>query len=271
MLTLLVAITGLGDAPPYWELHHRVIVIATGIFLDVLLVVAVAATLAAGAWASGRADGLARLKRLARVLAGVDRVVIALGCMFLALLVLVTFVSVVGRNVWAPIPDDITFAEWAMVALVMVMLGTTQGRGEHIEVTALADALPERVNRLLRLLGALMGLAFVGHFAAVNYPEVAEAFLEETYGSIYALPLWPPRWVFFLGLAAWLVRLYAQAVVLLADAVRPLPRTGGGTIDLTPLLPADSGSAQDTKDVQGTAGGKRDGPLLPREGIGDGA
>ncbi|WP_420392661.1 TRAP transporter small permease [Acuticoccus sp.] len=264
MLTILVALGTLSDAPPYWSVHHHAIALGVGVVLDVLLVFCVAVTVVAAGWASGRPWALDALQRLAGLLARLDGVVIALACVFLTLLVAITFLSVVGRNVWVPIPDDITLAEWAMVGLVMVMLGTTQGRGEHIEVTALSEVLPLRVDRALRLLGALLGVGFIGLFTFVNYPEVADAFLEETYGSIYALPRWPPRLVFFLGIAVWLARIYAQAAVLMADAIRPLPLVAERrALDLAPLLPADAGGAKEETSERASA--------LPRERVGDGA
>lgn len=264
MLTAFIVLTELPNAPPFWEWHHFVILVVVGIVLDLCLGLAIAATVASVRWATGRPSALAELRAIAAVLARLDRVIIVLGCTFLVLLVAITFGSVIGRNVYRPIPDDITIAEWAMVALVMVMLGTTQGRGEHIEVTALADVLPVRVNRALRLIGALLGVGFIGLFAWVNYPEVADSFLEETYGSIYALPRWPPRLVFFVGIAVWLARIYAQAAVLMADAVRPLPPDA---VDLAPLLPADSG----TQDEESGAHAIADVPDRKGERIGDGA
>lgn len=246
MFTYLLYGKFLATPEPYWSQLHVGVVWGLGLYLDVLLVfVLYVGALSAGLMSDTRRaralDSLARIRHFVRHL---DRAVIVLAGVFLAMLVLVTFVSVIGRTFWASIPDDITFAEWAMVAMVVLMLGVTQGQGEHIEVTALAERLPSRVNQLLRLLGVLIGSVMLARFGYINLLEVPDSFFEETYGSIYGLPMWPPRLMFFIGVAWWVARIVVQLFLLCAIQVAA---SGAARAKeewhFEPLLASDSGVA----------------------------
>jgi TRAP-type C4-dicarboxylate transport system permease small subunit len=237
----------LADPDEYWDWYHIDIMWALGVYLDALFVLTilfaglcVAFVLAPNGWAKP-AIALVR-----RVLDAVDGLLTFVSAVALSILVCVTLFSVIGRKFYRPIPDDITIAEWAMVTLVCLMLGTLQGRGEHIEVTALADRMSARVNQFLRLIGLMLMTAFVARLMWVNLDEIPAGFLEETYGSIYELPLWPPRLMFFIGVAFWLFRAAIQFLLLTAVTIHsiraPQHLTGW---NYAPVLPCGSGGDAD--------------------------
>lgn len=218
MFSYLLYSEYLSPVEPYWTGFHVGMVWLLGLYLDLLVVLVLT-----GAWwamaaarPSSRERGYAGLLRLRGFLERIDRGTVILGGIFLMVMVLVTFFSVIGRNIWMPIPDDITFAEWSLVASVALMLGATQGRGEHIEITVLTDNFPKRYNQMLRLIAMLAGAAILTRFGYVNLAETPDAFFEEVYGSINRLPQWPPRLVFFIGVAWWVARILMQLFALMA-------------------------------------------------------
>lgn len=218
MFSYLLYSQYLSPVAPYWGGFHVGMIWMLGLYLDLLLVFVLI-----GAWTAltatrpgSREHGYAGLLRVRGFLEWVDRATVIVAGIFLVIMVLVTFLSVIGRNVWAPIPDDITFAEWSMVVFVALMLGAAQGRGEHIEVTVFSDMLPQRYNQLLRLIAMLLGVAILTRFGYVNLLETPDAFFEEVYGSINHLPQWPPRFVFVIGIAWWVARIMVQLFALIA-------------------------------------------------------
>lgn len=245
MFTYLIHAAWLAEPDSFWTPLHISLLWGLALFLDLLLVFVLwVAALSAMTLAPGsRALGTAGLVSAARFIAAVDRVTIFAAGLALAAMVLVTFFSVIGRTVWKPIPDDYTMAEWALVLVASLMLGAIQGRGEHIEVTAFTDNMSERTNRTLRLVGVLAGCLAVSRLAWVSIEEVPGSFLEITYGSLYDLPMWPPRLIFMMGLAWWLARTAAQVLILpVTELVDPDAAGAPPGWDLTPLLPAHSGA-----------------------------
>ena len=260
MFTFIIYQQLISSADSFWTEQHLMSLWLLGVFFDLmgilLLYVIFLSLQAVGAGPRAeRAQGslvllAARVRRL-------DQGVLWIAGGVLAVMVLITFVSVVGRAVYKPLPDDITFAEWAFVLLVSLMLGTLQGREDHIEVTALSDSLSFRWNLYLRVFGCIIGLAAVARLCMVSFEEVPDSFLEITYGSIYELPAWPPRLFFMIGVAWWLTRIAIQFVMLpilislnardALGAFGPTPLlsqtgTGEGEVDLS-----DSGDQQSEK------------------------
>ncbi|MBE0591234.1 MAG: TRAP transporter small permease [Gemmatimonadales bacterium] len=242
MFSYLLYSQYLSPTEPYWGGFHVGMVWALGVYLDALLVFVLIGAHAAmmAARRGSRERGYARLALIRDFLARIDRLTIILAGIFLIAMVLVTFLSVIGRNLWMSIPDDISFAEWFLVAMVALMLGAAQGRGEHIEITALTDKLPRRHNQGLRLIAMLFGALILVRFGYVNLAETPDAFFEEVYGSIYHLPQWPPRFVFFVGIAWWVARLLLQFFALVATELAA--RDDEAVIErwqLSPLLTRD--------------------------------
>ena len=245
MLTYYIYTHFLVAPDSFWTGMNIASLWGLGIFLDLLLVfVAVVFVLSAMCLIeSQREAAVEKLAKIASALDVLDNNIVRAGCITLSVLVMITFFSVIGRTFGQSIPDDISFAEWTMVLLICLMLGTLQGRGEHIEVTAFSDGLPARGKLILRLLGVAIGFVVITRLAMVSLPKIPDNFLEITYGSIYDLPAWPPRLIFMIGVSFWGARIAVQLLLLpvvLKDRDDSGVRINGRWV-LTPLLPEESG------------------------------
>jgi TRAP-type C4-dicarboxylate transport system permease small subunit len=226
------------SADSFWSGYHLMSLWVLGALFDLmtlLLLAVIVLSLKAVGSEPGGSRAQMTLERIAEGVRRLDNVVIWIAGAVLAIMVLITFVSVIGRATYKPLPDDITMAEWALVLLVSLMLGTLQGREDHIEVTALSDILSFRWNLYLRVFGCLVGLTAITRLSMVSFAEVPDSFLEITYGSIYELPAWPPRFFFMVGLAWWLTRIAIQAVML-PVLIRLHARDALGEFGPAPLL-----------------------------------
>lgn len=90
-----------------------------------------------------------------------DRFEEFLGCILLAIVVLLTFFGVVARLAFSsglPWQEEIT----RMLFVLMVYLGASYSvmKSDHIRVTLLVDILPGRANRALELLADAAAIAF---------------------------------------------------------------------------------------------------------------
>lgn len=254
MFTFFIYRHLIAQADSFWTVQHILSLWLLAVLFDVLallLLYVAARSLQAAGEGPGGERARAALQKLADRMRRIDHMILWVAGAVLAVMVLITFVSVIGRATYKPLPDDITAAEWALVLMVSLMLGTLQGREDHIEVTALSDTLSYRWNLYLRVFGCLVGVVAVTRLCMVSFEEVPDSFLEITYGSIYELPSWPPRLFFMVGLAWWLTRIAIQFVMLpvlirldardqLGD-FGPVPLlsqtgTGEGELDLSELV-----------------------------------
>lgn len=223
----------------FWASHHIGMLWGLAALFDVMLAlvfyVAANSVMASGT-GLGAESARARLNGFARLLSRIDRVMLFVAGLFLAAMVLTTFISVTGRTFYRSIPDDITIAEWFMVAVVALMLGTIQGREEHIEVTALSDTQSYKINLWLRLMGLGIGIAAVGRLTYVAVDKFPGSFLEITYGSLYQLPVWPARLLFAIGVGWWLTRIAMQFIMIPAAMRCSARRDDLAWLDLSPLV-----------------------------------
>ncbi|KKM66555.1 hypothetical protein LCGC14_1480010 [marine sediment metagenome] len=245
MFTLIIYLQYISAADSFWSGSHILSLWLLGVIFDLmalLLLYVIVQCLTAGGSSPAAGYARQRLEQVAGVVNRIDYGALWFAGTALAIMVLITFVSVISRAIYKPLPDDITFAEWSLVLLASVMLGTLQGREDHIEVTALSDTLSFRWNLYLRAFACLVGLAAVGRLCMVSFEEVPDSFLEITYGSIYQLPAWPPRIFFMIGVAWWLTRIGIQTVML-PVLIQLDMRNALGTFDPLPLL-SQSGTGE---------------------------
>ncbi|WP_232802335.1 TRAP transporter small permease [Alloalcanivorax mobilis] len=160
-------------------------------------------------------------RNIERGMSLVDTVFIVIAKLMLCAMVLVTFLSVIGRTFFnTPLPDDLLISEMLMVALVFLPLSWVQSQGAHLEVTVLTDFLPKPVQTLLVSIGLLLGLAVFGTMTYVSWMSAHDAFVfdELAYNSVLDLRDWPAKMLIPLGLAWWCLRILTQ---LLWPASRP--------------------------------------------------
>jgi TRAP-type C4-dicarboxylate transport system permease small subunit len=151
----------------------------------------------------------------------VDRVLMRGAVVMLMGMVLVTFISSVGRTLFnTSLPDDILISEILMVAIVFLPLGHVQARGGHLEVTVLTDRMSARAQERFYIAGLVCGLLFVGSMTYFTARLAVESFLsgELAYGSLLNIPEWIARGLIPLGLAWWCLRMGVQ---LFVPATRP--------------------------------------------------
>lgn len=238
MFTLIIYSQIIAQADSFWSDLHILSLWFLAVLFDLmafLLLYVIVQSLRAGGAGSAAEHARQRLERAAARVNRIDHGALWFAGTVLAVMVMITFVSVIGRATYKPVPDDITLAEWSLVLMVSIMLGTLQGREDHIEVTALSDTLSYRLNLYLRVFACIVGLAAVGRLCIVSLEEVPDSFLEITYGSIYELPAWPPRLFFMVGVAWWLTRIAIQTVML-PVLIRLDMRDALGTFDPLPLV-----------------------------------
>lgn len=125
-------------------------------------------------------------------------------------------VSVAGRTLFAAsVPDGQIITEIVMAAMVFLTLGNAQRLGEHIEVTALAKLLPERVNSALQVCALVLGIMIFGGSA---WFSARTAFLatqsdELFFSSLLDIRVWPALWLVPLGFLWWSLRMFIQIAV----------------------------------------------------------
>ncbi len=159
---------------------------------------------------------MARLSEsIPRAISAVDRQVVRFSQLLLAMMVVVTFLSVVGRTFFSQaVPDDLLISEMLMVAVVFLPMSYLQSLGGHLEVTVITDHLPEKVQSALVTVGLVLGVVFFGLMTWLSARMAWESweFGVIAYASALDLPEWPAKALIPLGLAWWCVRMLVQLV-----------------------------------------------------------
>lgn len=145
----------------------------------------------------------------------IDGFLILIAKLMLAFMVLVTFVSVIGRSFFnTSVPDDLLLAEMMMVALVFLPLSWVQSLGAHLEVTVLTDFFPRWLQNALVTLGLILGLLIFGVMAYLSGESAYEAYVfnEVAYNSMLNLRDWPAKAIIPLGLGWWCLRILVHLI-----------------------------------------------------------
>jgi TRAP-type C4-dicarboxylate transport system permease small subunit len=143
----------------------------------------------------------------------VDRLLMRIATVLLLSMVLVTFISSIGRAVFnRSLPDDILISEILMVAVVFLPLGYVQARGGHLEVTVLTERMAPRVQEYFYVAGLVLGLLFIGSMTYFTARLAIESFTtgELAYGSLLNIPEWLARGLIPIGLSWWWLRMALQ-------------------------------------------------------------
>ena len=170
---------------------------------------------------------------LARALAFVNRIVVALGMVALLAAAVVLTSSVLSRYFLKASTD------WQDEAAVFCLVGATflcgafvQTLRGHIGIEAVSSILPPAANRVRIALVDLMSFAFCAFFAWKSWTLLHEAWVDgQTTSSTWAPPLWIPYGLMSLGMtflalqllvqvAASGNRLFGHAELPTVDAVR---------------------------------------------------
>jgi len=141
----------------------------------------------------------------------------SIGSVCLAVLMLIVFVDVIGRNLFnRPLPWGTEVLEVVLAAMIFALYPVLALRSEHIVVDLIP--VPAPLRALQRLLAAAVGAAL---FSAVAYCCARQAMRSATYGDASALLGIPTSWVL------WVMAVLAGGTVLgfiAAAVVRPARR-----------------------------------------------
>ena len=150
-----------------------------------------------------------------KILHWIDRIAVVTATVALVVMMLLTTVSVIGRYLFsAPIPDDLVMSEFLMVFVVFLPLGAVQAARDHVFVTIFTEWLANNTKVVLETIGVIVGLGIFTIFAIAVYTDFYQAWSVRAYveGPL-ELPEYPARFVAFLGLALFAVRLLVDAVM----------------------------------------------------------
>lgn len=137
-----------------------------------------------------------------------------LGGFIVFLLMLMVTIDAIGRKTWAALPGALEFSEAMMVPIVFLPLMFVQMKREHVMVSAVTMALPNRVQCLLDALAALIGALIFGFLTWLAVIKALDATRVWEYRvAMISVPIWPFRW--FIPLGAGLMVL--QLLVTVAD------------------------------------------------------
>lgn len=149
-----------------------------------------------------------------KVLDLIDRAAVVIAIVAICTMTALICVSVIGRYILAmPIPGDLVLSEFLMVFVAFLPLSAVQANREHVFVTIFTDWMSNNAKVVLETIGVVIGLVIFTIIAAATFTDFHHAWSFGTYteGEI-EFPEAPPRFVVFLGLALFAVRLLVDAV-----------------------------------------------------------
>lgn len=153
---------------------------------------------------------------IVRFMDAVDRLLVLVAQLLLGCMVLLTFVSVMGRTfINKTVPDDLLINEMLMVAIVFLPLSYVQSVGAHLEVTVLTDVLPKKVQEFLATAGLAAGVVVFGLVAYLGWINAYDSYESGAVGwsSVLYIPEWPAKMLIPLGVGWWCLRMLVQLLI----------------------------------------------------------
>ena len=155
---------------------------------------------------------------LARLEHGMDllaKALLALGCVFLALMMFHVTADVGMRYLFnRPIigtPE--TVAYYYMVFAVFLPLAFVERRGEHIRVELFTRMMPNWLQLALYLVACGLGLIFFGMVGYQSYLDAVRATTRsETMMSNFPFYIWPARWALPIGFGGIMLALLVNMI-----------------------------------------------------------
>lgn len=149
-----------------------------------------------------------------KILDYIDQAAVVVAVVAILAMMLLVTVSVIGRYILSlPIPGDLVMSEFLMVFVAFLPLSAVQASREHVFVTIFTDWMKNNTKVLMEEIGVVIGLIIFTILAAATFTDFFHAWSFGTYteGEI-EFPEAPPRFVVFLGLALFALRLLTDAV-----------------------------------------------------------
>lgn len=157
-----------------------------------------------------------------KILDYIDQAAVVVAVVAILAMMLLVTVSVIGRYILSlPIPGDLVMSEFLMVFVAFLPLSAVQASREHVFVTIFTDWMKNNTKVVMEEFGVVIGLIIFTILAAATFTDFFHAWSFGTYteGEI-EFPEAPPRFVVFLGLALFALRLLTDAIRSVLALVR---------------------------------------------------
>jgi len=144
------------------------------------------------------------MRLLGKSIGFVQRATVTIGVVFLLLITVLMFVTVVLRYfVGSAVPYTMVFLTGLMVWFVFLALGSVSRRDEHIKISILADMLFRgRAKEILATLENVVALPLCIYFTWAGYQWVTLTMAQGTrylFGYFYSYPAWIPHLILPIG------------------------------------------------------------------------
>jgi TRAP-type C4-dicarboxylate transport system permease small subunit len=172
-----------------------------------------------GAAAGARSPAGGVLGTLERALGAVNRAMLFIGMITLAVASFVLTYSVFSRYLFRAATDwQDEVAVFCIIAAVFLCGAWVQAQRGHVGIEAIASILPPGVNRVRMIIVDLMSLMFCAFFAWKSWTLFHEAWVDKmTTSSTFSPPLTIPYGLMAVGMTLLVVQLLLQSMLLLAE------------------------------------------------------
>lgn len=142
------------------------------------------------------------LDKLDNALRALDRALLVLACVFLALMMFHVAADVFSRFLLnRPLTGTLeTVSFYYMVFAVFLPLAFVERAGEHIRVDLFTQMMPHALQLALYVFACLLGLIFFGMLTYQSYIDALRSTMrQETIMSNFLFFIWPARWALPIG------------------------------------------------------------------------
>lgn len=148
------------------------------------------------------------------MLGKLERLLLGLGALAVTLLGVLIAGNVVARAVFGTsFPDSVTMVRELMVAAILLPLAAATAGRAHVCVEFISDRMGARIKSWLIVLGSVIGMLALAPLLYAGWREFSSNWSS---GSFYfgdlALPKWPGRLLFLIGIGACWLRLAELAI-----------------------------------------------------------
>ena len=144
------------------------------------------------------------LSLLERVTISIDRVLLTIGCLFLAAMIVHITADVLLRALFSAsiIGTLETVSYYHMVIAVFLPLAYVERNNENIRVDLFVQMMPGGIQLALYVFACVIGLVFFGALAYQSFLDAYQSTVrKETIMSNFLFYIWPSRWALPLGFA----------------------------------------------------------------------
>lgn len=142
------------------------------------------------------------LNNLDSFICAIERTLLVLACIFLALMMFHVAGDVISRYLFnRPLTGTLeTVSFYYMVFAVFLPLAFVERAGEHIRVDLFTQMMPQSLQLVLYVFACILGLIFFGMLTYQSYLDAMRATVrQETIMSNFLFYIWPARWALPIG------------------------------------------------------------------------